>query len=230
MFVSSAHKGPFTKAPASPTATYPSLWSHNARNETRMICVPDSQLLARPGMECKATQLWTTASRAHLSRGFRFNSQPLATAFTEQESIGGRAWPNVSFDNPRFDYAFTLWGNSTLGLLCYWWHSSRQVAGRGDMTIRSAETLPVLNFKTLSDEQLRRAETIFDEFRDLQLQPAYLADADPHRALLDRRVICTLLGFDEATYVAVRRLAAKWCAEPSVHGGKRRPPNAKLAI
>ena len=88
----------------------------------------------------------------------------------------------------------------------------------------------MLDFRTLSDEQLRRAETIFDEFRTLQLQPAYLADADPNRALLDRRVICDLLGFDEATYAAVRRLAAKWCAEPSVHGGKRRPPNAKLII
>ena len=98
------------------------------------------------------------------------------------------------------------------------------------MTIRSAETLPVLDFHTLSAEQLRQAETIFDEFRSLQLQPAYLADADPNRALLDRRVICDLLGFDAATYVAVRRLAAKWCAEPSVHGGKRRPRNAKLII
>ena len=38
---------------------------------------------------------------------------------------------------------------------------------------------------------------IFDEFRDKELQPAYLADADPNRALLDRRVICDLLGFDE---------------------------------
>ena len=65
------------------------------------------------------------------------------------------------------------------------------------MTIRAVESLPVLDFRTLSAEQLRRAETIFDEFRDLQLQPAYLADADPHRALLDRRVICDLLGFDD---------------------------------
>ena len=56
--------------------------------------------------------------------------------------------------------------------------------------------------------------------------PAYLADADPNRALLDRRVICDLLGFDEATYRAVRRLAQKWCAEPSVHGGKARPASA----
>ena len=88
----------------------------------------------------------------------------------------------------------------------------------------------MLDFRTLSDEQLSTAEAIFDEFRDLQLQPAYLADTDPHRALLDRRVVRDLLGLGEATYAAVRRLAAKWCAEPSVHGGKKRPRGAQLII
>ena len=77
------------------------------------------------------------------------------------------------------------------------------------------------------DKQLLMAEMIFEEFRDKDLLPAYLADADPNRALLDRRVICDLLGFDEDIYQAVRRLSAKWCAEPSVHGGKKRPPGAK---
>ena len=74
--------------------------------------------------------------------------------------------------------------------------------------------------------QLRTAERIFKAFRNKVLKPAYLADADPNRALLDRRVICDLLGFDEDIYAAVRRLAAKWCAEPSVHGGKPRPKDA----
>ncbi len=230
MFISTTHKGPFTKATASPTATYPSLWSHNARNEKRIVCIPDSQLRVRPEMEVEAVNVWQTASRAHLSRGFRFNSQPLAVTFTDQDSIGGRAWPNVKFRDRRFDYTFVLWGNSTLGMLCYWWHSSRQVAGRGDITIRSAESLPVLDFRALSDEQLSTAEAIFDEFRDKDLKPAYLADADPNRALLDRRVVCDLLGFDEGVYEAVRRLSAKWCAEPSVHGGKKRPKGARLVI
>ena len=223
-------RGPFDRVTPSDTATFPSLWNHDAQNETRLVCVPDSQLQVRQGMESKASSVWATASRAHISRGFRFNSQPLAVAITEQESVGGRAWPNVTFNVAEFDLAFALWGNSTLGLLCYWWHSSRQVAGRGDMTIRSAESLPVLDFRTLSDDQLNKAEEIFDEFRDKELQPAYLADADPNRALLDRRVICDLLGFDEPTYTAVRRLAAKWCAEPSVHGGKPRPKGSKLVV
>ena len=58
----------------------------------------------------------------------------------------------------------------------------------------------------------------------------YLVYADPNRALLDRRVVCDLLGFNEDIYAAVRRLSAKWCAEPSVHGGKRRPRGAGLVM
>ena len=223
-------RGPFDKAPASPTATYPSLWNHNAKNETRMVCDPDMQLLVRQDMEVKAQKAWNKASRSHQTLEFRYNSQPLSVAITDYPTIGGRAWLNVIFSDARFDYAFAIWGNSTLGLVSHWWHANKQVAGRGAISIRSAETLPVLDFRTLSDEQLSTAETIFDEFRDLQLQPAYLADADPNRALLDRRVICDLLGFDESTYGAVRRLAAKWCAEPSVHGGKKRPRGARLVI
>ena len=212
------------------TATYPSIWSHNHQNEKRIICQPDSQLLVRNGLEQRASDTWTTASRAHIGRGFRFNSQPLAVAFTERKTIGGRAWPNVCFDHERFDYAFAVWGNSTLGLLCYWWHSNRQVSGRGEITIRSAESLPILDLRELSDDQLETAEDIFNDFRERDLQPAYLADADPNRALLDRRVICDLLGFDESVYEGVRRLAAKWCAEPSVHGGKARPPGSALMV
>ena len=225
-----APRGPFDKAAPSPTATYPALWNHNARQETRIICLPDSQLLVRPGMESNAAEVWATASRAHLNLDFRFNSQPLTAALTEQASIGGRAWPNVIFDDRRLDYTFAAWANCTLGMLCFWWHSNRQVAGRGTSTIRSVPSLPVLDFRALTDKQLRTAEAIFNEFRDIDLKPAYLADADSNRALLDRRVVCDLLGFDEETYVAVRRLAAKWCAEPSVHGGKARPKGAALVV
>ena len=223
-------RGPFAKVAPSPTATYPALWNHNAKKENRIVCDPDSQLQVRQGLEAKAAMVWATASRTHLNRDFTFGSQALTIAFTEQESMGGRVWPNVIFDDERFDFALAIWGNSTLGLLSYWWHSSRQQSSKATITIRMAETLPVLDFRTLTDAQLATAQTIFEEFRDKDLKPAYLADADPNRALLDRRVICGLLGFDESVYQGVRRLAAKWCAEPSVHGGKPRPPGSTLAV
>ena len=222
--------GPFTKGPPTETSTYPALWSHDAKQETRMVCIPDCQLLVKPGMEQRAAVAWATASHSHISRDFRFNSQPLAAAFTDQPSIGGRAWPNVILDDKKLEKAFAVWANGTLGLLSFWWNSNRQVAGRGTTSVSALESLPVLDFRALSEDQLIMAELIFDEFRDKELQPAYLADADPNRALLDRRVVCDLLGFDKKTYEGVRRLAAKWCAEPSVHGGKPRPKEAKLII
>ena len=86
----------------------------------------------------------------------------------------------------------------------------------------------VLDFRALTPSQLSAAQAIFAEFRDKELKPAYLADADPNRALLDRRVVCDLLGFNNDIYLGVRRLAAKWCAEPSVHGGKARPPGSNF--
>ncbi len=225
-----APRGPFDKIDPTTYPQYPSLWNHDARRETRILCQPDSELQVREGMKDRAEEVWATASRAHLNRDFRFNSQPLALAFTENPSLGGRAWPNVTFPDQRWDYAFALWGNSTLGLFAYWWHSSRQQPGRGILTIRMIESLPVLDFRALSNEQLVTAEEIFNEFHDKELQPAYLADADPNRALLDRRVICDLLGFDQNIYTLVRRHASRWCYEPSVHGGKARPKNASLII
>ena len=223
-------QGCFTKTRFSRTASYPSLWNHNARNETRLICEPDSQLRVIRGMEDPASEVWATASRAHLNQDFRFTSQPLTAAFTERETVGGTAWPNVGFADNRWDYPFMLWCNSTLGLLSFWWHSNRQQSGRGRTTISAIATLPLLDLRALTEAQLTTAQEIFEEFRDKELQPAYLADADPNRALLDQRVICDLLGFDATVYQGVRRLAEKWCAEPSVHGGKARPKDARLVV
>ena len=225
-----APRGPFEKVTASLTATYPALWNHHARNERRMVCAPDSQLIVRQGMEAKAGQVWQTASRSHLNAEFTFGSQALAAAFTEQKSAGGSAWPNVIFDDSRYDYCFAIWSNCTLGLVSHWWHSSRQQSSKARMKITVAPALPILDLRALSDAQHATAARIFDDFRNRVLLPAYLADADQNRARLDKHVICDLLGFDLDVYEGVRRLAVKWCAEPSVHGGKPRPKGAKLVI
>ena len=225
-----APRGPFDKVPGSPTATYPSLWNHDARKETWIVCEPDSQLIVRQGMEEKAGVVWSTASRSHINSEFTFGSQALTVAFTERPSVGGRVWPNVKFVDARFDKSFAIWSNCTLGLLLYWWYSSRQQSSKASMTLTVAPRLPILDLRALTDAQHAEAEAIFEEFRDKELKPAYIADADLNRALLDRRVICDLLGFEYEIYEGVRRLAAKWCAEPSVHGGKPRPKGAKLVI
>ena len=200
--------------------TYPMLWNHNAKKERRLAVKPDSEGLVKQGKENRAADIWASRSHTHHNADFRFNSQPLAVAFTENRTIGGRAWPNVKFENRAHEVAHSLWGNSTLGLVSYWWHSSRQQAGRGSMPVSAIRTMPTLDVTKLSDDQLTLAETIFDDMRDRDFLPANEAWRDESRKDLDRRVLVQLLGLPESVLEPLDLLRLKWCSEPSVHGGK----------
>ena len=210
--------------PPSAAPTYPMLWGHDAQLETRMVVASDSEGRVKPGREQRAEEIWDTRSHAHHNRDFRFNSQPLAVAFTEIQTIGGRAWPNVKFDERAYEIAYTLWGNSTLGLLCYWWHSSRQQAGRGSMPITATRSMPTLDVTKLSEAQFAKAEEIFEDMRDSQFLPANEAYRDNSRKELDHRVLIDMLGLPESILEPLDLLRLKWCSEPSVHGGKKTAP------
>ena len=210
--------------PASSTSTFPILWGHDAQREKRLVVAPDSEGRVEQGMRKLAAEIWETRSHAHHNRDFRFNSQPLAVAFTEKQSIGGRAWPNVKFASVQQEKAYSLWGNSTLGLLCYWWHSSRQQAGRGVMPITAIRSMPTLDVTKLTPEQLATAESIFEDMRGREFLPANEAYHDEARQELDRRVLVDLLGLPESVLEPLALLRDKWCREPSVHGGKSTAP------
>ena len=225
VIVGRAGKAAFQKlSPPSNTPTYPMLWGHDAQLEKHMTVAPDSEGRIIMGMESLATEIWETRSHAHHNRDFRFNSQPLAVAFTETQTIGGTSWPNVKFDDSAHEIAYTLWGNTTLGLLCYWWHSSRQQAGRGRMPITAIRSMPTLDVAKLTRAQLDAAEGIFEDMRDAQFLPANEAYRDNARKELDHRVLIDMLGLPESVLEPLDLLRLKWCSEPSVHGGKRTGP------
>ena len=212
------------KSPSA-NATYPMLWSHDAKLETRMIVAPDSEGRVKRGRESRAGEIWKTRSRAHHNRDFRFNSQPLSTAYTEEETIGGRAWPNLKFDDPTQEIAHTLWSNTTLGILCYWHHSGRQQAGRGSMTITAIRTMPTLDVRNLTRTQLQAAERVFADMRAVSFLPANESYRDPARRELDERVLTEILTLPPALAAEpLTLLRQKWCSEPSVHGGKKTAP------
>ena len=235
LIIGPPHPSPFYKTKSTPQPNdqdgYPALWNHNCEQEYQILCQPDLKLKVTKGQEARANEVWhRIASRCHVTVDYTLGSQPLAVAFTKEPCIGGRAWPNVNFPEKSWDYAFSIWGNSTLGLILFWWHGSRQQSGRAIVSRLSMETLPVLDFRALSDAQIKQAKTIFNEFKRRSFRPAYRADVDETRAALDLAVLCDWLGFGESIYQAVRQLARKWCAEPSVHGGKQRHKNTPLAI
>ncbi len=204
--------------------TYPMLWNHNAKQEKRLVVAPDSEGRVKLGRESRAAEIWGTRSHAHHSADFRFNSQPLAVAFTERRTIGGTAWKNVRCDEQVHEIAYSLWGNSTLGLLCYWWHSTRQQAGRGRMPISAIRTMPTLDVTRLTPRQLETAAGIFDDMRERTFLPANESYHDTTRQELDHRVLIEMLELPESVLEPLDLLRYKWCSEPSVHGGKRTAP------
>ena len=217
----------FTRSQPSNASTYPMLWGRDSRRQRSLAVAPDSQGRVMIGKEERAAVVWDTRSHAHHSRDFGFNAQPLGVAFTERQCIGGRAWPSVKFDSREQEVAYTLWGNTTFGLLLYWWHSSRQQAGRGLMPVTAIRAMPTLDIRRLTPGQLAIAVAIFDDMRDAELLPANEAYRDDSRKELDRRVLVEMLGLPASILEPLDLLRLKWCSEPSVHGGKRtRPPGS----
>ena len=82
----------------------------------------------------------------------------------------------------------------------------------------------MLDPRQLAEMQLDHADDIFDEFRHRELLPANEAWRDETRQALDRAVLIDLLGFTPEVLEPLALLRRQWCAEPSVHGGKKTAP------
>ena len=114
-----------------------------------------------------------------------------------------------------------LWSNTTLGLLAFWWIGTRQQQGRARITITQLPRLTVLDPRTLSKDQFAQATVIFERFKERKFLPANEAYRDDVRQELDRAVLVDLLQLGEEVLEPLAILRHQWCAEPSVHGGKK---------
>ncbi len=186
--------------------------------------ITDRVLKAEDDLRQNALRIWATATRAHYNRDLRFNSQSLIVGMTERRCVGGRAWPSVIFEDDEQEYAFTLWCNSTLGLLMHWWTSNKTQSGRGTTTVTSIPNIPTLDTRTLGAEQLSAAREAFYAMRDLRFLPFDQIDEDPARAELDRRLLVDVLGLPSSLCEPdgpIDLLRRKLAAEPQIHGGKK---------
>ncbi|MCY4067854.1 MAG: hypothetical protein OXE79_01930 [Acidimicrobiaceae bacterium] len=215
---------PWNEAPPS----FPVLWRHDADRERRLTVQPDSQGTVRHGRRDHALEVWAKATRLHVNLDFRLNSQSLACCLTPGRSIGGRAWPNYRLEGDdeeesiKREKLVALWMNTTLGLIGFWWLGTRQQQGRAVLTITRVGDLVVADPRRLSPEQIEMASMIFDEMAECELRPAHEAVDDPVRHRLDESVLRQLLGLPGEALEALAVLRAQWCAEPSVHGGKKK--------
>ena len=225
-------QGPFDRYPSVPTgAAFPCLWNHDAKRERQLIVEPDSHCQIRTvggtvpdKLVTRAGLRWDTAARAHYNRDLRFNSQSLIVAMTPRQTLGGRAWPTVVFEDKTHAFAFALWSNSTLGLLCHWWMANKSQAGRGTSSVTSIPTYPTLDLRALTVDQHSTAKAAFEAIAQNRLLPFDQINEDPVRAELDELLLVEILGLPSDLCVAggpIERLRAKLAAEPQVHSDKK---------
>ena len=209
----------------SDTDLYPGLWHLDSDNQRAMVVETDSHGVIRSGFYEKAQEILKRSSRVHHNASLRFNANSLAVLFTEQVSLGVGTLPNVVFDNSLWEYVWTLWGNSTLGLLCYWVHCNTRQPGRGLMFTEALRSMPTLDVRQLDETALQNAQSIFEEMKHKKMLPFNQMDEDPVRWELDRLLLSQVLGFGEDTHPevheGVRILRERLCKEPSIHGGKK---------
>ena len=203
---------------------YPTLWKHNAKAETHFEVNIDSFCKPRKDCDKWAVKVWKeTKSRLHYNSDFRFNSQPLAVCMTEEETIGGRAWPNFVCKKQHWEIPLVVWLNSTLGLITYWWTGSNQQPGRSLFSKPTVTKIPIIDVRKLNPTQLETCQEIFDWLNNLEvgLLPAHKAYEDPVRQELDNRILVNLLQIDlNSVAEELDLLRRQWCHEPSVYDKK----------
>ena len=212
---------------------YACLWNAKSEVQRSMLVLPDSRAIPVPNAETKVQNRVDRNSRTHYNMMLRFTSNSAVVLFTEKPAIGPALITNVAFANPIYEIPWALWCNSTLGLFCHWWHSGKQVSGRGLLRLTTLNSLPTLDVRELSDEALASAESIFERLKYKRMLPLNECAHDPVRKELDRYLLTEMLGItSDNVFASMQTLREMLCAEPSIHGGKqsRCDLDAELAL
>ena len=219
-----APRGPFMRRRLTRDDTYPeypALWRHSAQQEKRLIVPVDSVCEPKPECYEHASRVWDSfASSLHISVDFQLNSQGLAACMTQENSIGGRAWPNFVTSDSSWERVIALWMNTTLGLVSFWWIATRSQQGRASVTVSRHTDLVSIDPRRLTTKQIDLINRLFSEFAQRDFLPANEAFRDETRIELDEAILCGVLGWPERALVEVALIRNQWCSEPSVHGGK----------
>ena len=225
--------GAFQVREGEPTSaeTYPMLWKVTAETQRAMHTSVNASARILPGKEGKAYDILARKSQTHYHINLGFPANSMIASWTDEPTVGVRSLTNVVLDNSRYEAAWTLWANSTLGLLCHWMSTSKQQAGRGTSSLGQLPSIATLDVRRLSDEQLAAADAIFAELKDARMLPYNECKADPWRHILDARLLAEVLGItDKETHKAMQNLREMLCAEPTIAGTKLKKNFCNLEV
>ncbi|MCY4656664.1 MAG: hypothetical protein OXC80_07585 [Gammaproteobacteria bacterium] len=214
--IANSQTAAFDRIEVTPSPNYPMIWQNDSDSQRRMRFHADQEGRIRPGKEVDAQKIWDSSSSAVIARECSFSSQSLICGYSHHPVIGGRGWPNVKLEKQSHEKVFVLWGSTCLGLISYWYFSSRQQVRRSLVAISGIKEIPWLDPTSLTESQLLRASQLFDEYESKTFLPAGQANKDPIRMQLDEKFLVGILEFPTDVYKSVEFLRDKWCSEPAV--------------
>lgn len=224
LYVGKIQKGPFQKSSDLNNPVYPALWLNNAKTQTCMIVKPDLSLVPKPeASEKRIKELWESgASNVHFNGFLTFGSQKLVALYTQTKCVGGTSLPSIMFKRGgggQYEKAFTVWANSTLGILCHWFLGSKQHVGRSIIgSLNHILDVPTLDFSELNKSQIKSFNDVFDKISTKTLLPVKDLHKDKTRIELDKKIL-NILDI-ESNLDDIRR---RFVSEPLVYG--RNPPD-----
>lgn len=233
-------RGPFefTKDKSTSLKTYPALEKHDFEQQNAMQMKNDSYLVPKPlpleinpmfskkqiqnVWEFIVNQTWKKSSKIVFATHFQFNSQPCVVGLTDRAVLGGSSFPNFILYNKKFEKAFVVWWNSTLGLLLFWWNSGKQQAGRGILTKEARLGIPVLDFSKLKEHQIDEINKIYNGCCLKPLKALHRIFDDKNRKIIDVLLLECLferkLTYDEHKFL--EEVYKAFANEPTVKGTK----------
>ena len=200
-----------------------SLWHAVSQKQKKLIVLPTHKGNSPKGVGSEQQRQDMRSCRSTLlyARNLGWASQSLVAASTERPVHGGRSWTTLQTErDERLLKVFSLWANSTLGMMVHWTQGQRTQNGRSTLQIKAIKDIPCPDFSRLTDKALTRVESAFDAVAKKGLKPTCLAHVDPVRKEIDH-AIGELLELTEKGKKSIPIIRKIWCSEPSVHGYNR---------
>ena len=211
-------RAPFTRYPFDTTVVYPVLMKNSAKEQTCMMLKPDGMAVPKPGARQEhVRRVAATATRLHVNCACGYASQAVLFPYTAAPTLASGTFPSFAISRAH-EKAMAVWGNSTLGILCFWSHAGKQQPGRGKSSRKQMENMAVLDASRLEKPALAKFDKIFDKYRKKNLLPMNLCYRDENRIAMDTEML-SALGIDEP----VDDVRIRFCREPLVRSGRKDP-------
>ena len=210
-------RGTFDRSSMPGVGAMSALWHHKTEVIQSMAAKTDSEIVAKPGKERQAANLWKRRGTLMLPTRVRLNTMRMLSVLLNAPALGS-AWvpckPKAAgIESEALEKALCVYLNSSVGVLAFLGDRSNKVPSYPQFSMDDLQKIPVPDFAAI-DGAAKRLVKAYDAHAKDAFLPLPSMDDCPTRRALDDAVV-EALDLDAETVAAIRRRLSE---EPSVTG------------